>query len=103
MSVDWKERAERTSVSGWGVEREEEERRWLKLLKEKIRTWVKVNKDNTKKHKQGLKEELINIDILLDIGEGNSDTINKRTELSKSLQELNKLDSLELAQKTKIK
>nr|GEU50172.1 RNA-directed DNA polymerase, eukaryota [Tanacetum cinerariifolium] len=53
--------------------------------------------------KEGLKEELVNIDILLDIREGNSDTINKRTELSKSLQELNNLDSLELAQKTKIK
>ncbi|GJW41234.1 RNA-directed DNA polymerase, eukaryota [Tanacetum coccineum] len=75
----------------------------LKFLKEKIRTWVKVHKDSIKKHKQGLKEELVNIDTLIDIGEGNKDLIHKRTELSNSLQELNKLESLELAQKTKIK
>ncbi|GKE32605.1 RNA-directed DNA polymerase, eukaryota [Tanacetum coccineum] len=75
----------------------------LKFLKEKIRTWVKVHKDSIKKHKQGLKEKLVNIDTLIDIGEGNKDLINKRTELSNSLQELNKLESLELAQKTKIK
>ncbi|GJT48902.1 RNA-directed DNA polymerase, eukaryota [Tanacetum coccineum] len=47
----------------------------LKYLKEKIRMWVKANKDNSKSYKYGLKEDL----------------------------DLDKLDVMELAQKAKIK
>nr|GEW46265.1 RNA-directed DNA polymerase, eukaryota, reverse transcriptase zinc-binding domain protein [Tanacetum cinerariifolium] len=52
---------------------------------------------------QGLKDELAILDVLLDRGEGNVDILNKRTNVFKSLQDLDKLDSLEVAQKTKIK
>ncbi|GJT01880.1 hypothetical protein Tco_0823049 [Tanacetum coccineum] len=40
--------------------------------KEKIRLWVKANKENSKSHKQCLQEELSKIDLLLDKGEGSS-------------------------------
>ncbi|GJX51346.1 RNA-directed DNA polymerase, eukaryota [Tanacetum coccineum] len=75
----------------------------LKYLKEKIRMRIKDNKDNLKIYKQGLKDDLAKIDLLLDNGEGNSDIISKRMDVLKSLQDLDKLDSMEMAQKTKIK
>nr|GEU37786.1 RNA-directed DNA polymerase, eukaryota, reverse transcriptase zinc-binding domain protein [Tanacetum cinerariifolium] len=72
-------------------------------LKEKIRTCIKTNKDRSKKYKQGLKEELAQVDLLIDNGEGNSDIHSKRMKIFKSLQEFDKLQSMELAQKAKIK
>ncbi|GJX82167.1 RNA-directed DNA polymerase, eukaryota [Tanacetum coccineum] len=71
----------------------------MKYLKEKIRMWVKVNKENSKSHKQ----ELSKIDLLLDKGEGSSTLISKRMEILKSIQDFVKLDTMELAQKAKIK
>ncbi|GJW71607.1 RNA-directed DNA polymerase, eukaryota, reverse transcriptase zinc-binding domain protein [Tanacetum coccineum] len=41
--------------------------------------------------------------ILMHKGEGNSDVLNKRMSVSKSLQDLDKLESMEIAQKAKIK
>ncbi|GJT35363.1 RNA-directed DNA polymerase, eukaryota [Tanacetum coccineum] len=75
----------------------------IKYLKEKIRMWVKANKGNSKSHKQCLQEELSKIDLLLDKGEGNSTLISKRMENLKSIQDFVKLDTMELAQKAKIK
>ncbi|GJR88976.1 RNA-directed DNA polymerase, eukaryota [Tanacetum coccineum] len=75
----------------------------MKYLKEKIRMWVKANKENSKSHKQCLQEELSKIDLLLDKGEGSSTLISKRMEILKSIQDFVKLDTMELAQKAKIK
>ncbi|GKB20118.1 RNA-directed DNA polymerase, eukaryota [Tanacetum coccineum] len=75
----------------------------LKFLKEKIRIWINAYKERSKNHKQGIKDELAELDLLLDRGEGNSDILNKRMNAFKSLQDLDKLDSLEMAQKSKIK
>ncbi|GKA12053.1 RNA-directed DNA polymerase, eukaryota, reverse transcriptase zinc-binding domain protein [Tanacetum coccineum] len=75
----------------------------IKYLKEKIRMWVKANKENSKSHKQCLQEELSKIDLLLDKGEGSSTLISKRMEILKSIQDFVKLDTMELAQKAKIK
>ncbi|GJR83959.1 RNA-directed DNA polymerase, eukaryota [Tanacetum coccineum] len=76
----------------------------LKYLKEKIRMWIKVKKDNSSKnYKKNLKKELTEIDLIFDKGEGNSEVLNKSAEVFKSLHDLNKLDSMEVAQKAKIK
>ncbi|GJU19724.1 RNA-directed DNA polymerase, eukaryota, reverse transcriptase zinc-binding domain protein [Tanacetum coccineum] len=75
----------------------------LKYLKEKIRRWIKDNKDSSKNYKQGLKDDLVKIDLMLDNEEANSNILTKRIDVLKSLQDLEKLDSMETAQKTKIK
>ncbi|GJW13376.1 RNA-directed DNA polymerase, eukaryota, partial [Tanacetum coccineum] len=75
----------------------------MKNLKEKIRAWIKLKKDSSKNIKKTLKAELAKIDLLLDKEESNSDVLNKRISVSKPLQELDKLESMEVAQKAKIK
>ncbi|GJW22761.1 hypothetical protein Tco_0033383, partial [Tanacetum coccineum] len=75
----------------------------LKYLKEQIRVWIKDKKEKANRKKKDLKEELSDIDSLLDKGEGNPDVINKRDTICKSLQDIEKLDSIEMAQKFKIK
>ncbi|GKC76821.1 RNA-directed DNA polymerase, eukaryota [Tanacetum coccineum] len=75
----------------------------LKYLKDKIRVWVKIKKDNSKNYRTSLRKELAEIDKLLDKGEGNSDILQKRTSVLNSSQEFDKLESMEVAQKAKIK
>ncbi|GJX36602.1 hypothetical protein Tco_0248159 [Tanacetum coccineum] len=57
-------------------------------------------KEYAYKQKKSFKEELADIDLLLDKGEGNSDILNKRVVISKSLQDIEKLASMEVAQKS---
>ncbi|GKA94314.1 hypothetical protein Tco_0816352 [Tanacetum coccineum] len=57
----------------------------------------------SKKNKQDLKADLNKIDMMLDKGDGKSEILSKRMDVIKSLQELDKLDTMEMAQKTKIK
>ncbi|GKB00225.1 RNA-directed DNA polymerase, eukaryota [Tanacetum coccineum] len=75
----------------------------LKLLKGKIREWTKDKRANTNNNKKILKEQLAEIDSLLDKGEGNVETLNNRADIFNSLQDIDKLESIELAQKAKIK
>ncbi|GKD94756.1 RNA-directed DNA polymerase, eukaryota, reverse transcriptase zinc-binding domain protein, partial [Tanacetum coccineum] len=75
----------------------------LKFLKGKIREWTKVKRVNAINHKTELKEQLAEIDILIDKGEDNPEIINNRYFIFKSLQDINKLESMEVAQKAKIK
>ncbi|GKD39123.1 RNA-directed DNA polymerase, eukaryota [Tanacetum coccineum] len=75
----------------------------LKYLKEKIRGWNKKNKGVFRNNMCNLKNELAELDLVIDKGEGDVDVVNKRTNVIKTLQELEKLQSLKLAQKTKIK
>ncbi|GKD23921.1 hypothetical protein Tco_1225624 [Tanacetum coccineum] len=75
----------------------------LKCLKEKIRAWIKNKKENSNIQKKKLKADLVDIDLLLDKGEGDYDILNKRVFVSKSLQDIKKLETIEVAQKAKIK
>ena len=75
----------------------------LKYLKQKVRSWINVKKENSRNHKRSLKGILSDIDIALDKGDVNNVLLNKRINVVKSLQDLDKLDSLEVAQKAKIK
>ncbi|GJZ24484.1 hypothetical protein Tco_0561943 [Tanacetum coccineum] len=75
----------------------------LKLLKGKIREWTKDKRANTNNNKKILKEQLAEIDSLLDKGKGNVETLNNRADIFNSLHDIDKLESIELAQKAKIK
>ncbi|GKC60557.1 RNA-directed DNA polymerase, eukaryota [Tanacetum coccineum] len=75
----------------------------MKFLKDQIRVWVKNKKEYAYKQKKTLKEKLTDIDLLLDKGEGDSEVITQRAAIFKSLQDIEKLDSMEVAQKVKIK
>nr|GEU33542.1 RNA-directed DNA polymerase, eukaryota, reverse transcriptase zinc-binding domain protein [Tanacetum cinerariifolium] len=75
----------------------------LKYLKEKIRMWNKSNKEKSHKSKRSLLVELANCDAIIDKGEGENNVVNRITEVVKLLQKVEKKDSLETAQKAKIK
>ncbi|GJQ95193.1 RNA-directed DNA polymerase, eukaryota, reverse transcriptase zinc-binding domain protein [Tanacetum coccineum] len=75
----------------------------IKYLKEQIRVWIQVKNDSSRIHKKSLKEELVVIDALLDNGDGTSEILNKYSSVLNSIQELDKLESMEVAQKTKIR
>ncbi|GKD64357.1 RNA-directed DNA polymerase, eukaryota, reverse transcriptase zinc-binding domain protein [Tanacetum coccineum] len=71
------------------------------------RTWNEVNmldsNDISNNHKMILKAELAEIDLLLDRGGGDSKVLNKRLFITKSLQDIEKIASMEVAQKAKMK
>ncbi|GKA85425.1 RNA-directed DNA polymerase, eukaryota [Tanacetum coccineum] len=75
----------------------------LKCLKAKIRLWIKEKKESSKIQKSKLKEMLSDIDTLIDNTCVDQDLLNKRSHVMHSVQDLEKLDSLEVAQKAKIK
>nr|GEU78239.1 nucleotide-binding alpha-beta plait domain-containing protein [Tanacetum cinerariifolium] len=75
----------------------------LKYLKEKIRMWNKLNKEKSHKSKRSLLAELADCDAITDKGKGDNNVVNRRTEVVNLLQEVEKKNSLESAQKTKIK
>nr|GEY21532.1 RNA-directed DNA polymerase, eukaryota [Tanacetum cinerariifolium] len=75
----------------------------LKYLREKIRTWNKLNKEKSHKSKRSLLAELADCDAIIDKGERENNVVNRRTEVVKLLQEVEKKNSLETAQNAKIK
>ncbi|GJR25119.1 RNA-directed DNA polymerase, eukaryota [Tanacetum coccineum] len=75
----------------------------LKYLKEKIRLWNKTNMVSPINRKRILKSDLADLNSIIDKGDGDVEVVNKRTNIVRSLQELEKLQSLEMAQKAKIK
>ncbi|GJS65703.1 RNA-directed DNA polymerase, eukaryota [Tanacetum coccineum] len=75
----------------------------LKFLKEKIRPWVKNKKESSKHKKISVKGTSSDIDTLIDKGEIDSNLLAKCIDVMKSLQDLEKIDSLEVAQKAKIR
>ncbi|GKA08064.1 RNA-directed DNA polymerase, eukaryota, partial [Tanacetum coccineum] len=75
----------------------------LKILKENIRSWVKDKKEKVHVLKNSLKKKLVDIDSVLDKGEVTSDLLEDRLDTMNSLTKLEKMESLELAQKSKIK
>nr|GEZ36727.1 putative RNA-directed DNA polymerase, eukaryota, reverse transcriptase zinc-binding domain protein [Tanacetum cinerariifolium] len=74
----------------------------LKYLKEKIRMWNKLNKEKSHKSKRSLLAELEDCDAIIDKGEGENNVVNRRSEVVNLLQEVEKKNSLEAAQKGKI-
>ncbi|GKD19633.1 RNA-directed DNA polymerase, eukaryota, reverse transcriptase zinc-binding domain protein [Tanacetum coccineum] len=75
----------------------------LKYLKKKIRVWNNAMRKISKNSKLTFLVELSELDMVIDKGEGNVDDINKRMNVVKSIQELEKLQSMEATQKAKIK
>ncbi|GKB09036.1 RNA-directed DNA polymerase, eukaryota [Tanacetum coccineum] len=74
----------------------------LKYLKKKIRAWNGMRK-SSKNSKFMLKMELADLEAIIDKGKASDDIITKRMEVINSIQELDKLQSMETAQKAKIK
>ncbi|GJY45773.1 hypothetical protein Tco_0434836, partial [Tanacetum coccineum] len=75
----------------------------LKYLKEKIRLWNKGNMVSPTNRKRTLKFDLADLNLIIDKGDGDIKVVNKTTNVVRSLQELEKLQSLEVAQKVMIK
>nr|GEW40390.1 RNA-directed DNA polymerase, eukaryota [Tanacetum cinerariifolium] len=74
-----------------------------KCLKEKIHTWISCKKEISRNYKRILKDNLSHIDALLDKGDANPEILFERASVLHSLQELDKLESIKVAQKAKIK
>ncbi|GJY96199.1 RNA-directed DNA polymerase, eukaryota, reverse transcriptase zinc-binding domain protein [Tanacetum coccineum] len=72
----------------------------LRNLKAKIRIWIKARKEKSSIQKTKLKGMLTDIDLVI---EANLDILNKRLHILKDIQLIEKLNTLEVAQKSKIK
>nr|GEY16643.1 RNA-directed DNA polymerase, eukaryota [Tanacetum cinerariifolium] len=75
----------------------------LRYLKEKIQMWGRLNKESSKSRKRNLKAELADLDLVIDKGEGADVDVKRRQEVVSLLQEVEKVDSMGVAQKEKIK
>nr|GEU76477.1 RNA-directed DNA polymerase, eukaryota, reverse transcriptase zinc-binding domain protein [Tanacetum cinerariifolium] len=75
----------------------------LKFLKMKIRTWIRIYKERSKSGKRHLNSELRTIDSNIDRGKGNDSDINRRHDIIRLIQDIEKVDTLEMTQKAKIK
>ncbi|GJU52083.1 RNA-directed DNA polymerase, eukaryota, reverse transcriptase zinc-binding domain protein [Tanacetum coccineum] len=75
----------------------------LRYLKDKIRVWSRLNKESSNRRKRSLKYELVDLDLIIDKGVGEDTDVNRRHEVVRLLQEVEKIESLEVAQKVKIK
>nr|GEX28231.1 RNA-directed DNA polymerase, eukaryota, reverse transcriptase zinc-binding domain protein [Tanacetum cinerariifolium] len=75
----------------------------LKFLKRKIQELLNDNRNKSKSVSDQLKEELQKLDADIDKGIESDDIINKRLEVLKSIQHLDKIKAMDVAQKPKIK
>ncbi|GKD73446.1 RNA-directed DNA polymerase, eukaryota, partial [Tanacetum coccineum] len=75
----------------------------LKHLKVGIRKWIKEKNVKSVIIKKGLKTKLADIDHSLDKGEAPFDSLEERMSIMSKLADLEKIDSIELAQKAMIK
>nr|GEU47366.1 RNA-directed DNA polymerase, eukaryota [Tanacetum cinerariifolium] len=75
----------------------------LRFLKEKIRKWNCVYKESKKCGTRNLKVELNSLDSVIDKGDSTDLVVNRRMEVIRLMQEMDKVDNLEVAQKAKIK
>ncbi|GKD51812.1 RNA-directed DNA polymerase, eukaryota [Tanacetum coccineum] len=76
---------------------------WLEIEGFNKVEWNKANMICVKNVRAKHKEELANVEVLIDNGNGNEEIVNRRMGIIKSLQNINKLHSLEMAQKAKVK
>ncbi|GKE93943.1 hypothetical protein Tco_1578798 [Tanacetum coccineum] len=75
----------------------------LKYLKQKIRDWNKGNMKSSKNIKAKLKDDLKAVDDIIDNGGDNDEVVKLRMDVLKSIQDIDKIQSLDAAQKAKIK
>nr|GEX03544.1 nucleotide-binding alpha-beta plait domain-containing protein [Tanacetum cinerariifolium] len=72
----------------------------LKYLKEKIRIWARLHKESLNSRKRILKAKLADLDGVIDKGDADG---HWRWEVVRLIQEVEKVDAMEVAQKAKIK
>ncbi|GJZ65074.1 RNA-directed DNA polymerase, eukaryota [Tanacetum coccineum] len=75
----------------------------LRFLKKHIRIWNKTNMGCRKNALNQLKKKLEVVDSIIDSGQGNEEMINTRLDIIHQIQKFDSLDSMETAQKAKIK
>nr|GEZ18440.1 retrovirus-related Pol polyprotein from transposon TNT 1-94 [Tanacetum cinerariifolium] len=75
----------------------------LKYLKEKIQIWARLHKESLNSRKSILKAELADFDGVIDKGDGLDADGHRRQEVVRLIQEMEKVDAMEVAQKAKIK
>nr|GEX33257.1 signal recognition particle 19 kDa protein-like [Tanacetum cinerariifolium] len=75
----------------------------LKYLKEKIQIWARLHKESLNNRKSILKAELADLDGVIDKGEGLDADGHRRREVVRLIQEVEKVDAMEVAQKAKVK
>ncbi|GJW97147.1 RNA-directed DNA polymerase, eukaryota, partial [Tanacetum coccineum] len=75
----------------------------LKLLKERIKAWNSSYRELKNYRKNTLKTELTNLDSVLDRGEGIDMDVTRRSDDVRILQDIEKTEAMEVAQKDKIK
>nr|GFA51318.1 hypothetical protein [Tanacetum cinerariifolium] len=75
----------------------------LKFLKTKIWEWNKTNMLWRNNVKAQCKADFEAVEVIIDSGNGNKEIAIKRTKLAKNPQHIDKLNSLEIAQKDKVK
>nr|GEU75271.1 RNA-directed DNA polymerase, eukaryota, reverse transcriptase zinc-binding domain protein [Tanacetum cinerariifolium] len=75
----------------------------LIYLKDKIQMWSRLNKESSNSRKIKLKAELADLDLAIDKGDGEVIDVNRIHEVVRLLQDVEKIESLEVAQKAKIK
>nr|GEY11028.1 RNA-directed DNA polymerase, eukaryota, reverse transcriptase zinc-binding domain protein [Tanacetum cinerariifolium] len=70
---------------------------------EKIQKWSRLNKESSNSRKRNPNAELADLDLVIEKGEGADVDVKRRHEVVSLLQEVEKVDSMEVAQKAKIK
>nr|GEY30076.1 hypothetical protein [Tanacetum cinerariifolium] len=75
----------------------------MKFLKVKIRDWIKSSRVKSKGSIDIYKEDLRELDETIDKGDGSEAIVNKRMKVINSIQCLDQLHAMDVAQKTKIK
>nr|GFD14266.1 RNA-directed DNA polymerase, eukaryota [Tanacetum cinerariifolium] len=65
--------------------------------------WSRLNKESSNSRKRKLKAKLADLDLAIDKGDGEVIDVNRRHEVVRLLQDVKKIESLEVAQKPKIK
>nr|GEV31337.1 RNA-directed DNA polymerase, eukaryota, reverse transcriptase zinc-binding domain protein [Tanacetum cinerariifolium] len=75
----------------------------LRYLKVKIQMWSRLNKECSNSRRRKLKAELADLDLATDKGDREVIDVNMRHEVFRLLQDVEKIESLEVAQKAKIK
>ncbi|GJV91786.1 RNA-directed DNA polymerase, eukaryota [Tanacetum coccineum] len=75
----------------------------LRILKDKIKNWIRLYKEGSSGQMNCLKSELSKIDSDLDKGVGDQMEVQRRQEIICKIQDLEKNEAIESAQKAKIK
>ncbi|GJS50270.1 RNA-directed DNA polymerase, eukaryota, reverse transcriptase zinc-binding domain protein, partial [Tanacetum coccineum] len=68
----------------------------LRVLKDKIKTWIRSYKEHTYGRMSILKSELINLDSVIDKGGGVEKNVHRRLEILRNIQELEKTEAVDL-------